>query len=76
MGSLVLAHFEIACVCACFKKFCFTLLTLVSVLKSVTKLFLKTLFEKCLGEKVFVCLSKYLGTNLPTRKRSVHFPFR
>ena len=29
-------------------------------------------FEKCLCKKF--CLTKYLGTNLPTRKRSVHFP--
>ena len=60
--------------CVLTLKIFYFVITLVSVLKSVTKLFLKTLFEKVFGVKFFVCLSKYLGTNLPTRKKTVHFP--
>ena len=63
------------------KSFCFNFdLTLASVLKSVMKCFLKTLFEKeCKCKKDFVFLREQVSKNhLPTRKRnrSMLFSFR
>ena len=59
MGSEVLAHFEISCVC--FEKFLFNfVVTLVSVLKSVTKLFLKNYFESICVKEFLFCFEQVL----------------
>ena len=63
--------FQIACVCFAFEIFLFYfVLTLVSVLKSVTKLFLKTLFEKSVSVEKFV-MSKYLLASTYSEKNIV-----
>ena len=55
----MLAHlFKIAYVCVCFDDSFNFVITLVSVLKGVTKFVLKICFERCLCEKFL--LSKYL----------------
>ena len=57
--------------CACFEK---VLLRDSSCIgpQECDEVVLKFVLKNCLCEKF--CLSKYLGTNLPTRKKYVHFP--
>ena len=57
----------------CFEKFLFNfVVTLVSVLKSVTKLFLKTVLKVFVKKRDFIVLSKYLRVSTYSKK-IVHF---
>ena len=59
----LLIIFKIASMCLCdLKSFCFDFdLTLASVFKSVTKLFLKTLLERSVSVKKFVWIEPVLS---------------
>ena len=72
-GLLGTCSFFKVLVCTCFEKVLLRDESCISP-QECDEVVLKIVLKMCLCEKF--CLSKYLGTNLPTRKRSIRFPFR